>query len=83
VGGSAGGLVGALTSHDISDADARAYSEAVRRGDSLVIARADENDAARVEALLQRQGGVDSAAGGTTSAANARRENAMADSTRF
>jgi hypothetical protein len=53
-GGAAGGLIGSLTQHGVSEDDANAYAEGVRRGGTLVTARVDEKDTARVEAILNR-----------------------------
>jgi len=47
-----GGLIGALTDYGISEEDAQLYSEAVRRGSSLVTVRADEARASKAEAIL-------------------------------
>ena len=52
VGGAAGGLVGALTRDGVSEDHAHVYSEAVRRGGSLVSARVDDARCADVEATL-------------------------------
>lgn len=58
-GATAGGLVGALvdagTSHDHADV----YSESVRRGGTLVSARVEDKDAARIESILDRFKPVD------------------------
>jgi len=53
-GGAAGGLIGSLTQHGVSEDDANAYAEGVRRGGTLVTARVNEADAARVEAIMNR-----------------------------
>ena len=53
-GGLAGGIVGALTQAGVSEEDAHVYAEGVRRGGTLVTARVDEAQAARVESLLDR-----------------------------
>ena len=47
-----GGLIGALTDYGISEEDAHLYSEAVRRGSSLVTVRADDTRASKAEAIL-------------------------------
>jgi hypothetical protein len=54
VGGAAGGLIGSLTQHGVSEEDANAYAEGVRRGGTLVTARVEDTDAARVEAIMDR-----------------------------
>jgi hypothetical protein len=53
-GGAAGGLIGALTQSGVSEAEANAYAEGVRRGGTLVTARVPEADRARCEAILDR-----------------------------
>jgi hypothetical protein len=47
-----GGLIGALTDYGVSEEDAHLYSEAVRRGSSLVTVRTDDARAAKAEAIL-------------------------------
>ena len=42
-----GGLLGALTNHGVSEDDAHLYSEAVRRGGSLVTVKTDDGRAAK------------------------------------
>jgi len=95
VGGATGGLVGALTHHGVSETDARAWSDSVRRGDTLVSVRAEDGEAARVEDLLAGQGGVDSISEGavprtqsgetisTTGSRGPQAERETADATRF
>lgn len=51
-GGAVGGLLGALTDYGVSEEDAHLYSEAVRRGSSLVTIRTDDARAADAEAIL-------------------------------
>jgi len=53
-GGAAGGLIGSLTQHGVDEDDAHAYAEGVRRGGTLVTARVEDSDAARVEAIMDR-----------------------------
>jgi hypothetical protein len=53
-GGAAGGIIGALTQAGVSDEDAHAYAEGVRRGGTLVTVRVPEADRARTEAILDR-----------------------------
>ena len=53
-GGTAGGLIGALTQSGVSEDEANAYAEGVRRGGTLVTARVPETDRARYEAILDR-----------------------------
>jgi hypothetical protein len=63
-GAAAGGLVGALVSAGTSDDHAHVYSESVRRGGTLVSARVDDKNAARVQALLDRYKPIDPVARG-------------------
>jgi len=63
-GGAAGGLLGALKEAGHSDAEAHVYSEGVRRGGTLVSVRVDDDDAARVQQILDDQRGVDAAVRG-------------------
>jgi len=58
-GGVAGGIIGALVDYGMSEEDAHVYSEAVRRGGSLVSVRADDARAAKAEQILNQQGPVD------------------------
>jgi hypothetical protein len=51
-GGATGGIVGALMDSGVSEEHAHVYSEAVRRGSTLVSVRADENRAGEIESLL-------------------------------
>jgi uncharacterized membrane protein len=51
-GGAVGGLLGSLTDYGVSEEDAHLYSEAVRRGSSLVTVRTDDARAAKAEAIL-------------------------------
>ncbi|MDB5469444.1 MAG: hypothetical protein JWR84_1004 [Caulobacter sp.] len=61
-GGAAGGLLGALKEAGHSDEEANVYAEGVRRGGTLVSVKADDEDAGRIESLLN--GGVDAATRG-------------------
>ena len=47
-----GGLIGALTDYGVSEEDAHVYSEAVRRGSSLVTVRTEEGKAAKADTIL-------------------------------
>jgi len=58
-GAAAGGLVGALVSAGTPDDHAHVYSESVRRGGTLVSARVGDNDAARIQAILDRYKPID------------------------
>ena len=52
VGAAAGAAAGGLVSAGTPDDHAHVYSESVRRGGTLVSARVDEKDAARIQGLL-------------------------------
>jgi hypothetical protein len=54
VGGTAGGLIGALTAAGVSKEDAHVYAEGIRRGGTLVTARVPDADRAKCEAILNR-----------------------------
>jgi hypothetical protein len=58
-GGATGGLLGALKDAGHSDEDANVYAEGVRRGGTLVSVKADGDDAARVQQILDGERGVD------------------------
>lgn len=60
-GSAAGGIVGALTDAGVSDEDAPVYSEAVRRGGTLLTVRTDRPES-ELMAILDRAGPVDIAA---------------------
>ena len=51
-GAAAGGILGGLIGSGISKEHAEVYAEGVRRGGSLVTVRTNEDDAARVESIL-------------------------------
>jgi len=53
-GGITGGIIGALTQAGVDEDDAHAYAEGVRRGGTLVTARVEDADRARVEAIMDR-----------------------------
>jgi hypothetical protein len=53
-GGAAGGIIGALTQAGVSEDDAHAYAEGVRRGGTLVTARVPEADRLRYETILNQ-----------------------------
>ncbi|MCJ2049835.1 hypothetical protein [Methylobacterium sp. J-070] len=59
IGAAAGGLTGSLTSAGVSETDAHAYAEGVRRGGSLLTVRADEAHAAAAARILEEHGAVD------------------------
>jgi hypothetical protein len=60
-GAATGGLVGALVGAGVSETDAHVYSESVRRGGTLVSVRVQDEDAGRVQAILDRYKPVDPA----------------------
>ncbi len=59
VGAAAGGVVGALTGAGVSETDAHAYAEGLRRGGTLVTARVDDTLTERATDILDREGTVD------------------------
>ncbi|MHB2210877.1 hypothetical protein [Methylobacterium sp. CM6257] len=62
IGAAAGGLAGALAGAGVSETDAQAYGEGVRRGGTLVTVRVDPARAAlapTVTEILERHGPVD------------------------
>jgi stress response protein YsnF len=59
VGAATGGIVGGLVGLGIPEDHANRYAEGVRRGGALVTVTTDENDAARVESVLDRHDPVD------------------------
>lgn len=65
VGAAAGGLVGSLTGAGLSEADAKAHSEGVSRGGTLVTVRADDAKTGRVEQIMK--GGAGSGMGARAS----------------
>jgi hypothetical protein len=54
IGGVTGGLLGALTNAGISEEDAQVFVEGVRRGGTLVVARVQQNDLPRIEAMMNQ-----------------------------
>jgi hypothetical protein len=53
-GGAAGGIIGALTQTGVNEEDAHVYAEGLRRGGALVSARVADQDAARLQAIMDR-----------------------------
>ena len=53
-GAATGGLVGALVGAGVSHGEAEVYSESVRRGGTLVSVRVPDEDASRIQAILDR-----------------------------
>lgn len=64
-GAATGGVLGALKDAGHSDEDAHVYAEGVRRGGTLVSVKAKDEDAARIEQLLNQHQGVDAGARGS------------------
>ena len=60
-GAATGGIIGALTDLGVPKEHAEVYSEAIRRGGTLVTVRTDDANAARVEAILTRYKPLDPA----------------------
>lgn len=58
VGAAAGGLLGSLVGAGVDEEDAHVHAEGVRRGGTVLTARVDESEAARVEAALDAAGGT-------------------------
>ena len=63
-GAATGSIVGALKNAGHTDEEADVYSEGVRRGGTLVIAKVTDADIARAEAVLDRSNSVDAATRG-------------------
>ena len=57
--GAAGGLLGALADTGLSKEHAHVYSEAVRRGGTLLSARVEDRDVETARAILDRRGPID------------------------
>lgn len=58
-GAATGGVVGALVDAGVSKDDADVYSEAIRRGGTLVTVRADDGEASKVQSILDRHQPID------------------------
>ena len=58
-GGVAGGLVGALIDAEVPEDYAHVYSEAVRRGATLLSIKVDENDVPLARAILDRHSSIE------------------------
>lgn len=63
-GSATGGLLGALKEAGHSEEEANVYSEGVRRGGTLVSVRAEDDEAGRIESLLDGARGVDAGSRG-------------------
>ncbi|WP_375456129.1 hypothetical protein [uncultured Methylobacterium sp.] len=59
IGAAAGGLAGSLTGAGVSETDAHAYAEGVRRGGTLLTVRADETRAETAMGILEEHGALD------------------------
>jgi len=60
-GGVTGGIVGALTDAGVPKEEAHIYSEAVRRGGTLVSVKTDDSKAMIIDAILARHNPIDPA----------------------
>ncbi len=60
-GGAAGGLIGSLTDAGHTEEEAHIYSEGVRRGGTLISVKVSDDDAGKVQRILDSQRGVDAA----------------------
>lgn len=58
-GGVTGGLVGALVDADLPEDHAHVYSEAVRRGGTLLSVRVEDNEVSLARAILDRHTSID------------------------
>lgn len=58
-GGVAGGLVGALIDADVPEDHAHVYSEAIRRGATLISVKVGDSDVALARAILDRHTSID------------------------
>jgi hypothetical protein len=59
IGAAAGGLIGVLKDHGISEQEAEFYAEGVRRGGALVSIHTIEDDVSRAEKVLKESGAED------------------------
>jgi hypothetical protein len=58
-GGAVGGIVGAMVESGVPEEDAHVYAESIRRGGSVVTARAEEGHLASAQAILSSSPRVD------------------------
>jgi hypothetical protein len=58
-GGAAGGIVGSLIGSGVPDEHAHVYSEALRRGGTLLSVKAEDNEAERAHVILDRHEPLD------------------------
>jgi hypothetical protein len=59
LGAAAGGMIGGLAKIGVPEEHAHRYQEVVRRGGTLIAVHASDDDAGRIETLLNRHGAVD------------------------
>lgn len=59
LGGVAGGIIGALVAGGVPESEAHVYSEAVRRGGTLVSVRVDEDRVDQAKAILEDNDSID------------------------
>jgi hypothetical protein len=59
LGGAAGGIIGALVAGGVPEADAHVYSEAIRRGGSLVTAKVTPEQIDQAKAILDDNDAID------------------------
>jgi hypothetical protein len=59
VGAATGGMLGALSDMGVPGHEAKYYEEAIRRGGTLLMVRADEGSVERAQAVLDRHGALD------------------------
>jgi len=58
-GAVAGGVLGALVAYGISEDEAEAYAEALKRGGTLVSVRADDEKADEADSIMRHHGPID------------------------
>jgi uncharacterized membrane protein len=59
LGAAAGGVIGVLVDLGVPEEDAQSYAEAVRRGGTLVVVKAEPSMVGRAEEIIERHGPVD------------------------
>lgn len=59
IGAAAGGLIGALVNLGVPEDDATYYAEGVKRGGSLVLVNAEDNNADKAYSIMQKHNAVD------------------------
>jgi hypothetical protein len=58
-GAAGGGIIGKLTEHEVDKEDVEFYAEAIRRGGALISVKADNDEIAKVEAILDESNFID------------------------